>query len=178
MRLLCHPVGTCTADCRLDATATLAGAAQLRVRYVLEGDLAKLRIPPRAGCDRLDGLWRHSCFEVFVRATGNAGYREANFSPSGAWAVYDFGAYRERAHGTTPVPAPEIAVSATQDRVELEAGIVIEDLCTAGGRLEVALAAVLEARDGGLSYWALTHPAESPDFHHPGSFALLLECHR
>jgi hypothetical protein len=38
----------------------------------------------------------------------------------------------------------------------------------------LALAAVLEDRDGRLSYWALEHPSERPDFHHPNSFVLEL----
>jgi hypothetical protein len=33
---------------------------------------------------------------------------------------------------------------------------------------------VIEA-SGGLSYWALRHRADKPDFHDPDSFALLLE---
>ena len=36
-------------------------------------------------------------------------------------------------------------------------------------------AAVVEETDGRLSYWALTHPAERPDFHHRDGFVLVLE---
>ena len=36
------------------------------------------------------------------------------------------------------------------------------------------LAAVIEATDGSLSYWALAHPSDKPDFHHPDSFVLEL----
>ena len=36
------------------------------------------------------------------------------------------------------------------------------------------LSAVIEASDG-LSYWALRHPADKPDFHDADGFALLLE---
>ena len=48
------------------------------------------------------------------------------------------------------------------------------DACheSAPTRVRVALAAVLEGSDGVLSYWALRHPAASPDFHHPESFQL------
>ena len=40
--------------------------------------------------------------------------------------------------------------------------------------LRIALAAVVEARDGSRSYWALRHPAPSPDFHHANGFAIAL----
>ena len=36
------------------------------------------------------------------------------------------------------------------------------------------LSAVIETIDGAISYWALAHPAEKPDFHHPDSFVLTL----
>jgi len=36
----------------------------------------------------------------------------------------------------------------------------------------VALASVIEAGDGTLSYWALRHPPGKPDFHHPDGFVL------
>jgi hypothetical protein len=38
----------------------------------------------------------------------------------------------------------------------------------------MALSAVIEATDGTLSYWALAHPSDKPDFHHPDSFVLEL----
>jgi hypothetical protein len=39
----------------------------------------------------------------------------------------------------------------------------------------LGLAAVLEDRQGRLSYWALAHLADRPDFHHPDSFILELQ---
>jgi hypothetical protein len=41
-------------------------------------------------------------------------------------------------------------------------------------RLRLSVAAVLEDRRGALSYWALAHPSERPDFHHPHSFVFWL----
>jgi len=43
----------------------------------------------------------------------------------------------------------------------------------------VALCVVIEERNGALSgafsYWALRHPLQRPDFHHPDGFALELD---
>ena len=36
----------------------------------------------------------------------------------------------------------------------------------------LGLSAVIEALNGEKSYWALAHPPEKPDFHHPDSFTL------
>jgi hypothetical protein len=38
----------------------------------------------------------------------------------------------------------------------------------------VALAAVIEADTGELSYWSLQHAPGKPDFHHPDGFTLEL----
>lgn len=51
--------------------------------------------------------------------------------------------------------------------VALEARI---DLPYGADRL--GLSAVIEGVDGAISYWALVHPSDKPDFHHPDSFVL------
>ena len=40
--------------------------------------------------------------------------------------------------------------------------------------LRLGLAAVIEDRAGVLSYWALKHPVEKPDFHHADSLVVAL----
>lgn len=42
------------------------------------------------------------------------------------------------------------------------------------GPWEIAISAVIEEADGAKSYWALVHPSDKPDFHHPDSFVLEL----
>jgi hypothetical protein len=41
--------------------------------------------------------------------------------------------------------------------------------------LRLGLAAVVEDKARVLSYWALKHPAEKPDFHHSDSFVVELD---
>ena len=36
----------------------------------------------------------------------------------------------------------------------------------------IAASAVLENKSGHKSYWALAHPTDKPDFHHPDGFVL------
>jgi hypothetical protein len=36
----------------------------------------------------------------------------------------------------------------------------------------IGLSAVIETVGGAKSWWALNHPSDKPDFHHPESFAL------
>lgn len=133
----------------------------IAVQFRLDADLERLRIPARRPRRFKDGLWRHTCFEVFLAARSGA-YREYNFSPSGEWASYAFASYRKRLPGNPARP---------QMRVRRNG---IDVTIKANGRIRVGLSAVIEDKRGALSYWALRHPAGKPDFHHRSAFAMEL----
>jgi hypothetical protein len=139
----------------------------LSLEYRVTGVVAALRLPRPSGRERTDGLWRTTCFEAF--AGRGESYAEYNLSPSGAWAAYGFDGYRE---GMAPLeqPAPMIVTRQTPETVVVTADVILPP--DADGR--IGLSAVIETLDGAISYWALAHPAEKPDFHHPDSFILTL----
>lgn len=151
----------------------------LRLHYVLEGEIERVRVPERRPARFADDLWRHTCFELFVAGHGAPGYHEFNFSPSGEWAVYAFVRERER----EPLSAaavdidPRVSVRRSATMLELDAIAHLDRLLPtdADHRLAISLSAVVEEHDGTLSYWALEHPLDRPDFHHPASFALVLD---
>jgi predicted GIY-YIG superfamily endonuclease len=141
---------------------------RLALRYIVTGRIEDIELPARAAPDRADELWLHTCFELFLAKNGSC-YREFNLSPSGQWASYDFDGYR-RDMRPAPVQAPRIRTRATIKRFALDAYL---DGDVEGMR--AGLSAIIEAKDGTKSYWALAHPAEGPpDFHHPDCFALTL----
>jgi hypothetical protein len=109
--------------------------------------------------------------------TGKADYYEFNFAPSGEWAVHAFRRYRERAPLVGEERVPEITVQSTENKLQLDAIVRLDyvPLIQPRSSLRLALSAVIEENSGMLSYWALEHPAGSPDFHHPDSFALEIE---
>lgn len=143
----------------------------LRLAYRLQGEIGRLRLPPPRAPRLAEGLWRHTCCELFVARAGEPAYREFNFSPSGEWAAYAFSGYRSGRVPGDAALSPAIAVRRDARRLELEACVPIAER----ERLLVGLAAVVEELDGTLSYWALRHTGGKPDFHHPGAFALELE---
>ncbi len=138
--------------------------------------LGKLAIPAAQPSEPTDGLWQHTCFEVFLGVPGEPQYREYNFSPSGQWAVYAFNAWRERSEDFAPAAAPEIHCTQDEGTLVLEAHVPAELLPTvpAGSDLQVNLAAVIERKDGQLEYWTLRHVAAQPDFHARETFVLTL----
>lgn len=156
-------------------SATFTAAGDLQLRYRLRGSPGAIRLPPAAPPVATDGLWQHTCAELFVAVDGEK-YREFNFSPSGAWAVYDFAGYRERTPGA-PSGVPQIEL--TQDAVASELAVLLPaSLLPGGGALQVGLTVVLEAADGSKSYWALAHAGAQPDFHLRQSFTLTLKAPR
>ena len=145
-------------------------AGALALRYVLDGRLSELVIPPRTPPARADELWKHTCFEAFVRAPGGEAYWEFNLAPSTQWAAYGFSRYRQR--GPDPKTAPPAIQLKTAPRLELSTRL---DLSQLKGPWQVALTAVVENRDGSRSYWSLRHPpGGGPDFHHSAGFVLEL----
>jgi len=129
---------------------------------------AALALPPVEAPQRRDGLWKTTCFELFVRAEGNGSYQEFNFSPSHCWAAYSFTGYRDGMRELSlepPVIMTRRDVSGYSLSVEME---LVEPWTPA---TRIGLSAVIES-DGTKSYWALAHPPGPPDFHHPDCFVL------
>ncbi|MDR3527110.1 MAG: DOMON-like domain-containing protein [Rhizomicrobium sp.] len=166
-----HPECRRAAVSRIDVELRLSQPNQLSLRYVLSGTIDAIAWPAPAPAARADGLWRHSCFEVFVQPVADAGYSEYNFSPSTEWAAYTFDGYRSGMR-VLDVPTPMIIVQRDAMQFTLDAEITLPKAFAAPLRL--ALSAVIEERDGPLSYWALNHPAGKPDFHHADGFTLAL----
>jgi hypothetical protein len=146
----------------------------LLFQYLLVADMARVRVPPSGAGGRAATLWKHTCFEAFIARADAPGYLEFNFSPSLDWAVYRFSAYREGMSPDEIAQAPKISMRRGDDELELQSAVRVGHLAELrdAHRLRIALAAVIEDDDGGLSYWGLRHPPGKPDFHHSHSFAM------
>jgi hypothetical protein len=168
LALTCHPATPCEAVTAIEVELSRRGPV-LSLRYRASGRIADLLLPARAAPARADDLWKHTCFEAFVRPQGGAAYREFNLSPSGQWAAYAFSGYRA---DMADAPAAPVLDTAASDRAfELAATVEVEGL---SGPAHLGLTAVIEETNWRKSYWALVHPGERPDFHHAGGFAYLL----
>jgi hypothetical protein len=173
-----HPSTPPEGKHRLRASATRTRAGDLALRYVLEGPLSEIRVPPavdRPGQKHL--LWQHTCFEAFVTLAPGGPYHELNLSPSGEWAAYGFHAHRQGGPLAADAIAPEIATVTSADRLALTALIPLARLSEryVEAPIHVALSGVVEDVRGSLAYFALHHVGEKADFHHPEGFTLRLD---
>lgn len=156
----------------VDVTRYLGGVT---LEYRMTGSLGALAVPSFAMGRRTDELWKHTCFEMFIRPVSGEAYFEFNFAPSTNWAAYGFSANRTGMHN---IDASPISIEADQEgqnftlKVSVDFSNVPE--LTAETAWRANLSAVIEEKDGRKSYWALAHPAGKPDFHNPDCFVLEL----
>ena len=145
--------------------------AWVRVRWRIDG-VGKLVVPSFAGRGRADNLWQTTCFELFARLPGEAGYSEFNLSPSERWAAYDFTAYRagmsERDFAREPTCTMRTGLAMALFDAALPRSQMPQTPCDLG------LSAVIEEEGGVKSYWALCHTGDAPDFHDPACFTAKL----
>jgi hypothetical protein len=172
--LACHPSSPSQVVRGVQASARIGGAGKLAVTFTLDADMTQVVLPRASTPGRADELWRHTCFEVFVALPEGEAYCELNFSPSGEWAMYGFVGYRRGMTSIEVRRPPRIAVRPTPRGLVLEAITYLGELPMPepGSPLRAGAAAIIEEKDGHLSYWALAHPSARPDFHHRLGFVL------
>jgi hypothetical protein len=152
----------------------IRSGGRLALRFAVTGDIADLAIPELANPGRAHELWKHTCFEVFMRTEQGEGYYEFNFSPTGQWAAYHFAGYRFGRTDIAGASDPGIGTRAISDRFEIRASIDLDRIPELAGPWMVGLSIILEQSNGNKSFWALRHPPGKPDFHHADCFALRL----
>ena len=171
--LICHPTSDAGGVDGAVVSIKRAANGEIHLVYKLTGDVVSLDIVAPGIPDRVDELWKTTCFECFVRRSNSESYLEYNFAISGQWAVYQFASYRE---GMTNAEANAPEISTEQSGAALTVSVAVrlpEGWLDAD--LLVGISAILETKRGDISYWAAAHPPGKPDFHHKDCFAVQLE---
>jgi hypothetical protein len=140
----------------------------------MEGDLDRIALPNLVSSSRRHELWRRSCFEIFLAAEGDCGYWEGNFCPSGDWNIYRFTDYRQGMTEEERVARPSCRTTKLPRRLEVVVDLDLRCLCPDFAPLAAGMACVVLETDGRVSYWALDHGREKPDFHDRRCFSLSL----
>jgi hypothetical protein len=176
-----HPDSFCFAVTHIEVEVVRPRAGSLVLAYVVTGKISDLAMPLVAAAVRTDELWRHTCFEAFVRSLPGPAYYEFNFAPSTQWAAYRFSSYRSGMRVASEISAPRISVETTSERYMLRASLELDRVPASpesggengrGAMWRLGLSAVIEETNGRQSYWALAHPPGRADFHHSDCFTL------
>ena len=171
--LVIHPSSRSRAASHIEVEVTRPSPSGLALRYLLTGDVRDILLPAETEPARTDELWKHTCFEAFVRPRPGTAYCELNFAPSTQWAAYAFDSRRTGMRPATDVTAPRIQTRREDAHFELQVSLVLPGLAL-GVPWQLGLSAVIEEAGGRKSYWALAHPPGQADFHHSDCFALEL----
>ncbi len=154
----------------VDHVASFGAVATTNIWFGVGAPAGRFVIPRLTEPWRSEELWTTTCFEAFLRPAGAEPYREWNFAPSGNWAAYDFQRYRDGMARADVGSPPYIRMEDNFTWWALGATIAAD----ADRQWQLGLSAVLEEKDGTMSYWALAHPPDKPDFHHADCFAAKL----
>jgi len=121
---------------------------------------------------RKDELWNTTCCELFVAKSGQPGYWEYNLSPSHDWAIFKFSNYRTAK--TDDLSITEIDINTKIDKnSEFELNTILKlPGALIGQNLEIGVSSVIQNTLGEISYYALSHPVEKPDFHDRNCFTI------
>lgn len=145
----------------------------LYLEFTITGEVGKLVIPERhARAHRKDQLWGTTCFESFFKIKDSASYWEVNVSPSGCWNIYRFSDYRKEMTEETSVSAIASKIFLEKNMASISISLPVSDLVSPDQELITGVSCVLEFQNGEKHYWAITHPGDQPDFHHPGNMLL------
>ena len=138
----------------------------LYLRYDLIGLIGSIAIPaPAATPARKDGLWKETCFELFLRLGKSDRYWEFNFSPAGHWNAYKFETYRQGMQEEQAFASLPFSVQSHPDGLNLSVELDLEKIILRDHALKAGISAVVRSAGGDCTYWALTHPGTQPDFH-------------
>jgi hypothetical protein len=171
-RLFPHPDSPASPVELIEVDVMRAQNGEVTFFFIAFGKTSDVRLPLAGEPRRADELWRHTCFEAFFAPLAGEFYYEFNFSPSRAWAAYRFDSYRT-GMARPEIEAPRVQSKSLRSKFGVTAALgpkSLPDLMPLES-WRIGLSAVIEAKDGTRSYWALTHPPGKPDFHHPDCFA-------
>jgi hypothetical protein len=148
-------------------------AGTVRLQYIVSGNIPALFVPPPARSQRRDELWKHTCAELFVAAPEHHAYCEFNFSPSSEWAAYAFDDYRQGSRQLA-CESPIVGVRREASLLRLTVECHLPASLAAAQVLQGGISVVIDDTQSRMSYWALRHPADRPDFHRRDGFVLEL----
>ena len=155
------------------ALIAAARNSTLLLSYAVTGRMRDLQLPPVVATTRADELWRHTCFEAFLRSVAGRRVLRIQLRAVDAMGGLSFQQLPQPdTRGERAAHAPDRgAIEPRALRIAGRAGARRAVDLPSDAAWRLGLAAVIEETSGHKSYWALAHPPGKPDFHHSDGFA-------
>lgn len=149
----------------------------LYVSYKLTGDLTQIDLGNGTpNHQRQMKLWEKTCFELFLKHEDHDDYLEFNFSPHFEWNSFYFPQKGAPLKELEAVKNIKIDILRSSDIFQLIAEVESKNLPKhfqkelSQGKLMAGMTTVLKEKNLRMSYWALSHKDQRPNFHHFDSF--------
>jgi len=150
-------------------------AETIQIHYQITGDLNAIVIPQRKNPPvRRDELWTTTCLELFIGEKEMSPYWEFNLSPNGDWNIYKLSAYRSNLTPDLAYQDLASTIHSKANQLELHLACPLPADLKTCPNLDVAICAVIQLKQGPISYWALNHRGSEADFHRRDGFLLCL----
>ena len=169
---------------KLSITGSLTRTGDLlSITYILTGALAQVQLPSlNVSSERTNYLWEKTCLEFFLTANhpkqNQDPYWEFNLSPTGNWNVFALESYRQGLKEETAFTALPFTLQKNKTRqkptegLQLDISMDLGTLLPASSSWTLGISAIILLTDGTETFWALSHPTPTADFHSYGSFAM------
>lgn len=144
------------------------------VSYRLTGDIANLDLGEKPHHARVIKLWEKTCFELFIKNERDE-YIEFNFSPVFEWNCFFFKRKGDALAEWQNIERVNMDILHSMDVFQVIAEIK-KDIFPAGflnksnKGLSAGITSVIKEKNGQISYWALSHHDQRPNFHDFRSF--------
>jgi hypothetical protein len=175
--LVPHPDAPPKSGFIVHAWARRVAARELHLTFRIADSVPKIAWHNSEHEGRVDELWKHTCFEAFIRAGACDNYIELNLAPAKRWALYEFDDYREGLRDAADAMVSQMRFS-LYERLSIPVCRMRATLnlppSFADKPWALGMSIIIEEKDGTKSYWALKHPDGPPDFHNADCFVARL----
>jgi hypothetical protein len=160
---------------KVDGSISRPRTETLHIHYQLTGNLDAVRLPQRTDPPvRRHELWTTTCLELFIGEKESSPYWEFNLSPNGDWNIYKLTDYRSNLKAELEFQDLASVIDRSADHFELNLVCPLPANLKTAPKLEVAICAVIQLKQGPIRYWALNHGGSEADFHRRDGFVLSL----
>jgi len=139
----------------------------LCLNYFVSGDIENIQWPDFDCIQEGNDLWKTTCLECFCLLEDGKSYIELNFSPKGYWHIYYFDDYRQPSQTLKNVVCiSDLVINKKDDGCRLQVEVHLNGISIK----DIGFTAVIEDSNKEISYWALQHASNNPDFHKSETF--------
>ncbi len=149
----------------------------LFVSYKLTGDIKAIDLETGTPeHQRKIKLWEKTCFELFLKHEEQEDYLEFNFSPVFEWNAFYFPIKGAPLKEYEAIQKVKIDILRSMDVfhliAEIDNDLLPKHFQKNGsiGKMQAGITTVLKEKNQKMSYWALDHKDQKPNFHHFDSF--------